>query len=225
MDRKTLIGHTRAQLLAIAGSFSVRRRHKMTKGQLVDILTGMVLDSHRKNPELPFTYGKTGLTLLEVDPNLAHAFWEVATGERQLRELQNGPSGTPFWVLRFYGNGNGIQKLFDEEVSISSGSWYVRLRTPHKVLFAELGVKTPSGSFRPVCKSNPIGAPPETDLSSPGWLKVEPSGEMQPESAPSEHPPVFVESAGYQSVQSRVSARRESLPSSFMLGMTVFRKA
>lgn len=196
----------------------------MTKGQLVDVLASMVLISHRKKPELPFTYGKTSLTLLEVDPNLAHAFWEVAADERQLRELQNGPSGSPFWVLRFYGNGNGVQKLFDEEVFISSGSWYVRLRPPHKIMFAELGIKTPSGSFRSVCRSNQIGALPETDLSSPGWLKVEPSGVTQPEAAPSGYP-VFMESPGRQSTQSRVSASLESLPSSFILGMTVFRKA
>jgi hypothetical protein len=222
MNHKTLNGHTRAHLLAIAGSFGVRKRHKMTKGQLIDILAGMVLD-RRKKPDLPFHYGKTSLTLLEVDPNLAHAFWEIATDERQLRELQNGPSGTPFWVLRFYGNGNGVQKLFDEEVSVSSGSWYVRLRTPHKILFAELGIKTPSGSFRSVCRSNQLGAPPESGLSSPGWLKVE-SGVARPEAAPSDCP--LVESPVCRSAQKmRGSALRESLPSSFMPGMTVFRKA
>jgi hypothetical protein len=224
MDRKYLIGHTRTQLLALAKSFDVRGRHKMARAQLIEVLAGMVLAADGGQPELPSAYGKTSLTLLEVDPNLAHAFWEVAVDERRLRESQDGPSGTSFWVLRFYSNGNGVQNLFDEEISLSAGNWYVRLRAPHKISFAELGLKAPSGSFKAICRSNQVGLSHKSELCGSGWLQVEASGVPRPASDPHEKH-VLSEFPLVRKAPAKKEKQRESSPSSHLWAIPVSRKA
>ena len=56
---------------------------------------------------LPDSYGKTRLVMLVVDPNLVHAYWEVAPDK--LQEVRAEPEDSVRAVLRFYEASTGLR--------------------------------------------------------------------------------------------------------------------
>jgi hypothetical protein len=92
------------------------------------------------------------VTLLPVGPYLAYAYWEI--------DPATLPPETTSAVLRFHeapesSTGGG----FDVDVDLSTRSWYVNLWKPAEPYVADLGVKTASGEFISLARSNPLETP------------------------------------------------------------------
>src|SRR5208283_277072 len=98
--------------------------------------------------ELPASYGKTRVVMLVVDPNLVHAYWEVAADK--LQEVKSQMEDSSQAVLRFY----EASTCFDVDVDLGSGNWYVPLWSAGKSYYADLGFRDLDGSFVQLARSN-----------------------------------------------------------------------
>lgn len=116
---------------------------------------------NRPDVGLPETYGRDRLVMLVVDPHQVHAYWEVTT--QKLAEAQRimDWSSLPPAVLRFHGvaGSESPADSFDVPVNLQSRNWYVHLWTPDRSYYAELGLKSDSGQFVCLAKSNEVRTP------------------------------------------------------------------
>jgi hypothetical protein len=106
-----------------------------------------------QDSSLPGTYGKTRLVLLVVDPNLVHAYWEIAPG--RLRDVKKKATRGSV-VLRFYREN---RESFDVEVDLEAPSWYVHLWSPEDSLFADLAVRMKDGTLIRLARSEIVHMP------------------------------------------------------------------
>jgi hypothetical protein len=118
--------------------------------------------------ELPDYYGEPKVMLLPVGPYLAYAYWEF--------DMARLPPDTASAVLRFLdAHEPSASPSFDVDVDLRTRNWYVHLWQPAEHYVADLGVKTTSGEFVPLARSNPLQTPR-------AWPMAEISAE--PEEAP-----------------------------------------
>jgi hypothetical protein len=128
---------------------------------------------------LPANYGRTCLILMEVEPLMVHAYWEITLEDRErpLKEFSHEDQA-PVWVLRFYDktkldfDRENADSCFDIPVDLAPGNWYVKLWEEEKSYFAEIGPQGANGRFIPVCCSNVVHLP-RTNPSpryEPRWL-------------------------------------------------------
>jgi hypothetical protein len=131
--------------------------------------------------ELPSSYGQTRLVLMEVDPHLVHAYWEVTPADRKAAAKRLRAENNPVpWVLRFYeiaaseSGGRRLRGHFDVPVDLAPGNWYVSLPAAGKSYCAELGPISGSSRFHAACRSNAVNLPrPEVSPRfQPRWLEV-----------------------------------------------------
>jgi hypothetical protein len=102
--------------------------------------------------ELPDDYGEPKVTLLPVGPYLAYAYWEI--------DVATLPPETTSAVLRFHDTPEGSRSgSFDVDVDLRARNWYVNLWKPAESYVADLGVKTASGDFLSLARSNPLQTP------------------------------------------------------------------
>ena len=94
--------------------------------------------------DLPEWSGKPRVTLMAVDPYLAHVYWDF--------DLDTLPPDTTAEVLRFY----DATAHFDVDVDLRTRNWYVPLWSPAKTYYADLGAITAAGEFVPLLRSNTI---------------------------------------------------------------------
>jgi len=174
----------RAELLALAKSFGIAGRHRMTKPQLIEAIGAHLKKSrvHRagkmrsgpyRSPtgltgtfpkqsydEIPWSYGQTELTMMPVDPFSVFAYWDFSRKDWEAVAARRRPV-----VLRVYDitmirfDGTNAHSHFDVPVTLESQNWYVPLWSAEKSLCAELGWLEPNGMFRPIVRSNVIGTP------------------------------------------------------------------
>ena len=138
---------------------------------------GMALPS----AELPTGYGTDRVVLLIVDPAFVFTYWEVTQESLKVASEQAGPSAK--LTLRFYditetGTTRG-SRSWDIEVFDRLGNWYLKLASPEQMLCLEIGVKTATGEFHSISRSNVMRLPTQ-GLAKPGpikWMVVTPSGE------------------------------------------------
>jgi hypothetical protein len=132
--------------------------------------------------ELPASYGRTRLTLMEIDPYKIHAYWEVTPRDQETAMARLGPErASSHWVLRFYDvtyidfDGANAHSSFDQPIDVTAGNWYVNLWSSEKTYCADIGVLAPSGRFEPACRSNFVCMPRagESPDYRPEWLQVE----------------------------------------------------
>lgn len=132
--------------------------------------------------ELPSSYGRTQLTLMDIEPLAFHAYWEVTLRDRRaVRASLGGKSTSAAWVLRIYDvtdchfDGMNAQSHFDVTVDLEAGSWYVKLWSSEKTYCAELGLRDAKGRFKSACRSNFVHLPRAEPSPSyrPAWLQVE----------------------------------------------------
>jgi hypothetical protein len=160
---------------------SARRASPRGKPASVGMASEKARRPFREATELPAGYGRTQLTLMEVDPHRVHAFWEVTRADREAakRRLNSGAARAP-WVLRVHeatppGSGRPhAPRHFDVPVDLAPGNWYVDVPTDGCVYEAELGLITDSGRFEPACKSNAVRVPRSglSERYAPRWLEV-----------------------------------------------------
>jgi len=171
----------RAELLALAKSFAIKGRHRMTKPQLIQAIGSHLKKSRtaksirmRAEParkstpvrpktnyaDLPFSYGETELVLMPVDPFSIFVYWDFSPKDWKTVQARRHPV-----VLRVYDvtnirfNGSNAHTFFDLQVALDSQNWYVPLWSAEKSLCAELGWLDPDGKFRPIVRSNFIQTP------------------------------------------------------------------
>ena len=130
---------------------------------------------------LPTHYGEDKLMLLVRDPWWIYAYWEVTpdrNGEvvRRLRQ-----SGHRDWktVLRVYdvtGAGPGKSRsFFDIELNFFADNWYIDVGLPDREWLAELGLRTASGKFFMLVRSNVVRTPSFgiSDVVDEEWMLPE----------------------------------------------------
>ena len=124
--------------------------------------------------ELPAGYGRTRVTLMEVDSHHVFAYWEV-TPEDRARALKALRKRSVAWALRFHDLTRGDGGSFDIRVDLASACWYVELWADEKTYVVDLGPLGSDGSFVPVCRSNPAHTPRSSPSPryEPRWMDVD----------------------------------------------------
>lgn len=181
---------TRRQLVALAEKAGLRGCSRLTKSRLIAVL---IAASRQESNELPSSYGRTRLTLMEVGPYLVYSYWEVTSEDVRdaMARLANNDSHTQ-WVLRFHdvtgaaAAGAPGHDSFDVKIALEAGNWYIHLWSASKSYFAELGLCSSSGQFIPVSRSNIVhvpaaGPPPENNRLRTEVNSVEEHAEDGPE--------------------------------------------
>jgi len=178
-------GLRRKQLLALAKKAGIRRYRRLSKIRLATALSSLPQAQPVVVPDradLPASYGRTRLVLMEIEPFWVHAYWEVTPDDQTRAARQTGtigPAGQ--WVLRFYDLGcsdasdPSCHGFFELPVDLNAGSWYINLWEGNKSYCAVLGAVAPSAAFIPVCRSNVIMVPPSAPPAGGEirWLKVQ----------------------------------------------------
>lgn len=131
--------------------------------------------------ELPQGYGKDCVALLVVDPRFVFTYWEV--NQKTLAHLMGKAGPGAKLTLRFYdttGSANlDSSPSWDVEVFDRLGNWYLKLTHPEQRLCLDIGIRTASGEFFRIARSNVMKMPAET-LARPGpirWMVVTPAGD------------------------------------------------
>ena len=181
----------------------MKRRRKKTRE--------LVLAPPEEPPaELPSRYGRTRVTLMEVDPLHIYACWEV-TPEDEERAVRALPGRPTSWALRFHDQEAG--GVFDIPIELASACWYVELWADEKTYVAEIGPLDAKGTFFPVCRSNAARTPRATPAPryEPRWTN--------PARGPAEdvRPPVEPEAVAPAKALKRRRGRGAKAPASFGL--------
>ena len=197
MNRSELETKSRKQLLALAERAGISIRQGLGKAGLVELLLSAPSGTPRPETpaELPSSYGRTRLTLVEIEPHWIHAYWEITAPDCEAARAAAGPEAAQAaWVLRFHDvtdaglGGANASGSFDVPVDVGVGNWYVNLWSGGKSYCAEIGLRAPGGSFLPVSRSGVVQVPAAaaSPQSETEWMKVEPvSGAI----APAQEPP------------------------------------
>jgi hypothetical protein len=124
--------------------------------------------------ELPARYGRTRVTLMEVDPFHLYAYWEV-TPKDKARALEALPGTATSWALRFHDVGWAFGPSFDVAIDLPSASWYVEVWADEKSYAVEIGPQDARGNFVAVVRSNIVRTARATPSlrDAPRWGKVE----------------------------------------------------
>ena len=203
MNRSELETKSRRQLLALAKQAGVTNPRALAKAALIESLLAAPTPSAPppEPTELPANYGRTRLTLVEIEPHWVHAYWEITVEDHaKAVKLCGAQAEQAAWVLRFYDvsgvrfDGANARDTFDVPVDLSAGNWYVNLWAGGKSYCAEIGLRAPDGAVAAVSRSGVVDVP--ADTASPRleteWMKVEaasgktnPALEPLPQPAPS----------------------------------------
>jgi hypothetical protein len=135
--------------------------------------------------ELPAAYGVDRLVLIPRDPWWIFVFWEItpATREAALAALgTEADEARP--MLRVYDvtfvdpRGSNTSLSFDLEIPRGVESWYVNVGRAAASYCTEIGLRTASGRFLPLLRSN-VGDTPRATPSPDRevrWLEFGPTG-------------------------------------------------
>jgi hypothetical protein len=135
--------------------------------------------------ELPAAYGVDRAVLIPRDPWWLFAFWEITPAKREsaLAALAT-ESDHARLTLRVFDvsfvdpRGSNASLSFDIEVPEAAESWYVNVGRPAGSYCVEVGLRTASGTFLPLVRSNVATTPRATP--SPDrqvrWLEFGPTG-------------------------------------------------
>ncbi len=193
MKKSELKNRTYSQLMSLAAQAGIAGRSRMNKAQLAAVLSDRRVRSARRRSvaarhgtgrrspeELPTRYGRTRLTLMEIDPYRLHAFWEVTPKDQKAVAKRLGrDSSQASWIIRFHNvpesEDDETSTHFDVPVDLAAGNWYLDLPANGRSYQAELRLCTARGRFEPVCTSNTVHVPPAqaSPTYDPEWLQVE----------------------------------------------------
>ena len=135
-------------------------------GEEINHEGGIVQGTLTEPGELPEMYGQSRVVLMPVDPYLVHVYWEIDA--RDIETARNRLAGKfdhlqpvlrVFDITNVIFDGTNACGFFDITIDLSAGKWYVRLVDPEKSYFVDLGIKTESGLFYPIARSNAAETP------------------------------------------------------------------
>jgi len=130
-----------------------------------------------RGKELPPEYGRDRLVLMMRDPYWAHAYWEVTQDTINLAKSELGPEHAgSVSVLRIYElEGGETKQLFDIELSSNATNWYINTGKPGASFCAEIGIRTQSGRFYTLVRSNTITMPPVgmSNVVDEKWMSLQ----------------------------------------------------
>jgi hypothetical protein len=163
---------------AMGDGMAKTRKAKQTKGKPKRKETGRppdpVFQTLQQPPRKPHdsaiglndSYGKSQLVLLPVEPFTVHVYWNLNPDEQEKARKALGQGFVQAQsILRFYDvtnivfDGTNARGLFDIPVDLQTRNCYVRLWSPQKTYFVELGWKTDQDHFFPVARSNSAHTP------------------------------------------------------------------
>ncbi len=126
-------------------------------------------NSRPLNQDLPFSYGKTKLSLLVRDPEWGYAYWDFS-------------AETWFWLEGLYRRDPGcsaklrIHNLdenshYDIDVHLDAKNWYIQFGMPNVAFEVELGLIDSKGKFYSIARSNRVRTPRNrpSDKIDPAW--------------------------------------------------------
>ena len=131
--------------------------------------------------ELPFSYGKSFITLLPRDPDWIYIFWEIIPEDvGNCKEKVNDFGSDSNLVLRVYNASPSARQkrqrdnYFDIEVSEWLGRRYVLWGTPNTIHSVAIGYRSKQGVFAAITRSEFVKSPrSENEHSSdPVFVKV-----------------------------------------------------
>lgn len=134
---------------------------------------------------LPTQYGLDALVLQVRDPYWIHAYWEITpeTEAKARREL-GGEGLSAEKILRVYDEDS--PRFFDIPVSPVANDWYLEVSPSDRAWTVELGLKSRSGGFVKLLRSNTVRTPPDRPSERIderwGWLRSIPEGWPAPSS-------------------------------------------
>ncbi len=117
-------------------------------------------------PELPVAYGETRITVMVRDPFWAFAYWEIEP--KRLEDLKcamGKEAAEAQMILRVYDitgiefNGVNAHRYFDLEITNMANNWYINVGAPDRTFCVDLGLKTKTGRFFLLARSNTIQTP------------------------------------------------------------------
>ncbi|MCK4809495.1 MAG: DUF4912 domain-containing protein [Candidatus Omnitrophica bacterium] len=121
-----------------------------------------------KEFNLPYKYYDNRITLLARDPWWIHTYWDIS--EEKISEVISSIPGQERenlkWTLRVYDvsgikdfQSNSANGYFDIDINFEVNNWYINVNNPEREWCVEIGLKTLSGKFFPVARSNRIKTP------------------------------------------------------------------
>lgn len=130
---------------------------------------------------LPNYYGEDKLVLMTRDPWWIYSYWEVTMGRSSAVEAEVKQAGHQDWktVLRVY-DVTGSDNLkpsssFDIELNFFTDNWTIDVGAPDRDWMAELGLRTTSGDFFVLLRSNVVRTPAFgiSDVVDEEWMLPE----------------------------------------------------
>ncbi|MFH1245739.1 MAG: DUF4912 domain-containing protein, partial [Candidatus Omnitrophota bacterium] len=146
-------------------------------------------EAHVDEYSLPEVYNNTKVTLIPRDPYWIHAYWEIAPQALQaLRNKFGGEIDSAVYTLRMYDvscidfDGNNAHHWFDIDFSPPANNWYVSLWRDHMSYCAEIGLRTYTGKFHVLARSNFVTTPQVSSSARSDviWMKVEDTSQQPP---------------------------------------------
>lgn len=132
--------------------------------------------------ELPHGYGDNRIVLMVRDPYWAYTYWEITDNKKGEIAGKFGIGWDRLAkVLRVYDvtniifNGTNANSYFDIEAGDYAATWYINVGRPDTSWCVDIGVKTPSGEFIMIARSNCITTPRDTAswVTDEEWMIVE----------------------------------------------------
>jgi hypothetical protein len=141
--------------------------------------TGPLAQQHPFMGSLPLEYGEERIALLARDPDTVFCYWELPRTRLEKEGARQGKGSR--LCVRIYDvtgiqfDGTNATSFFDQEVYERLGSWYFELRRPSHAFCADIGLRTPSGRFLTIARSNILFTPSAgvSDLADEEWQLTE----------------------------------------------------
>ncbi len=132
------------------------------------------------NIDLPSEYGVTRIVLLVKDPSWLYSYWEISRESLDVASnYLDAKIEDSKLIIRMYDvtcidfNGSNANNSFDIEVGFQARSWYINLWSDSVSYCADLGIRTPSGQFYKLARSNFIQTPRSSIASKNDELWME----------------------------------------------------
>ena len=108
---------------------------------------------------LPSSYGGDLIVLQIRDPWWLHSYWELLPGTIARGREKLGKEGSAAELaLRVYEE--GTLRWFDVRLSDGTTDWFIEVDPPDRSWTVEIGLKTRSGRFLALARSNTVRTPP-----------------------------------------------------------------
>jgi hypothetical protein len=121
---------------------------------------------HDEFVSLNDAWGKAKVVLLPVEPYTVHVYWELNPEAQKRAGKGLGQESSQVQpILRFYDvtgvfyDGTNARGFFDIPVDLPDRNCYVKLWSPHKTYFVDLGWRTEQGTFIALGRSNTADTP------------------------------------------------------------------